>query len=273
MFNKYTKICIILNKSLLKICAVMLLTLVVLAQTGCSYNYLKDGNNTEQVISYEGKGNSMMGALVSERYTLKINKVKARYQKNVGMIIIDEDLDNNINLTGNSEVLKNMNVIVDEKNKVITISSRKTYTESDGDLKIEIGVPITKIDIEEGKFDIDFNLPTIKELSIKFRSACSGNIKVGNLNEFNMDINGSGRLELEGNCAKNVANINGASEINAYDFITESSDISINGAAIYNAYVTETLKAEIKGLGMLTYDGKPKNVSKSVKGLGSIKER
>lgn len=261
------------NNSLLKISAAMLFTLAVFTQTGCSYGYTKDSNKTEKVISYEGKGNSMMGELVSEGYTLKIDKVKDRYQKNVGTIIIDENLNNIINITGNSEALKNIKSIVDEKNKIITISSRKTYTESDGDLKIEIGVPITKIDIEEGKFDIDFNLPSIKELNIKFRAACSGFIKVGSLNQLTMDINGAGRLELEGKCAKNTVNINGASEINAFDFITESSDISINGTAIYNAYVKENLNAEIKGLGMLTYDGKPKNVSKSVKGLGSIKER
>ena len=52
--------------------------------------------------------------------------------------------------------------------------------------------------------------------------------------------------------------------------IAESVDANVEGIGSVKVYATEKLKANVHGIGSLTYYGNPKNISKSVEGIGGV---
>ena len=52
--------------------------------------------------------------------------------------------------------------------------------------------------------------------------------------------------------------------------IAESVDANVEGIGSVKVYASEKLKANVQGIGSLTYYGNPKNISKTVEGIGGV---
>lgn len=87
---------------------------------------------------------------------------------------------------------------------------------------------------------------------------------------FELNINGAGDITLEGTCGTVVIEINGAGDVDAEDLKCKSVDVTINGAGDVDASASESVKAELNGVGDITIHGDPSHVRPRIHGLGSF---
>ncbi len=90
---------------------------------------------------------------------------------------------------------------------------------------------------------------------------------------FALESTGASRVTLHGSIDELLADMTGASELNASGLQTKTAEISTTGAADAEIAVVETLKVAITGAGKVTYFGNPKTVEKHITGAGSIRHK
>jgi hypothetical protein len=91
--------------------------------------------------------------------------------------------------------------------------------------------------------------------------------------KFVFEATGASEVKLDGSVDQLLADMTGASELNASSLQTRIAEISTTGAADAEIAVSETLKVAITGAGKVTYSGNPKTIEKHGTGAGSIKHR
>ncbi len=84
-------------------------------------------------------------------------------------------------------------------------------------------------------------------------------------------IGGEGGVlyELDGVADRLNVHLYGAGHVNASELKTKDVDFKIEGVGTGTVYATETLHAEIEGVGKVKYKGNPE-VTKNIDGLGSV---
>jgi len=87
---------------------------------------------------------------------------------------------------------------------------------------------------------------------------------------FELEIDGAGDITLEGSCDTVSIEINGAGDIDAEDLKCKSVYVIINGAGDVDAYASESVEAELNGVGDITICGDPSSVRPRIHGLGSF---
>jgi hypothetical protein len=91
--------------------------------------------------------------------------------------------------------------------------------------------------------------------------------------KFALESTGAARVTLDGSVDELLADMTGASELNAGGLQTKTAEISTTGAADAEVAVAETLKVAITGAGKVSYSGNPKTIEKHISGAGSIRHR
>jgi len=89
---------------------------------------------------------------------------------------------------------------------------------------------------------------------------------------FAFEARGASRVSLEGTIDELLADMTGASELDASGLQTKTAEISSTGAGSADIAVAETLKVAITGAGEVKYSGNP-TVQKHITGAGSIKRK
>ena len=87
--------------------------------------------------------------------------------------------------------------------------------------------------------------------------------------KFALEASGASRVSLDGNVDDLLADMTGASELEASGLQTKTAEISTTGAGDAKIAVTETLKVAITGAGKVTYSGNP-TIEKHITGAGSV---
>jgi putative autotransporter adhesin-like protein len=90
--------------------------------------------------------------------------------------------------------------------------------------------------------------------------------------KFALEASGASRVSLDGNVNELLADMTGASELDASGLQTKIAEISTTGAGDVEIAVTETLKVSITGAGKVSYSGNP-TIEKHIAGAGSIRRR
>jgi hypothetical protein len=90
---------------------------------------------------------------------------------------------------------------------------------------------------------------------------------------FAFQSTGASEVKLDGNIDELLADMTGASELNASALQTKTAEISTTGAADAEIAVAETLKVAITGAGKVSYSGNPKTIEKHITGAGSIRHK
>ena len=55
-----------------------------------------------------------------------------------------------------------------------------------------------------------------------------------------------------------------------FDLVAKNVEVSINGNGDAEIHATESVKAEVNGMGDVTYRGNPPTVEKQINGLGDV---
>jgi len=115
---------------------------------------------------------------------------------------------------------------------------------------------------------IAISVPNVSE----FTSNGSTDGDINNVNNTALDINihGSGKLQLNGKSGRVKISTSGSSKIDATSLVSENSDIQINGSGNIRVYATNSIDVQINGSGTVKYKGEPKSVNQQINGSGRI---
>ena len=85
-------------------------------------------------------------------------------------------------------------------------------------------------------------------------------------------IDGASSLTLNGEGENLIANVEGASGIDAFEYEVKNGDLKVSGASNARVNVTENLEATTSGFGKIRYKGEPNDVNVHGSGSGISKE-
>lgn len=113
---------------------------------------------------------------------------------------------------------------------------------------------------------------SIPELS-KFKMEGAGKTVLNNLSgpHFALSYEGAGLLVANGKVKSFTLRAEGVGLVETKDLIAEQVDARIEGVGSVSVNARDSLNATVQGIGSLTYYGHPRNVSKSVEGIGSVR--
>ncbi|MCP4180730.1 MAG: DUF2807 domain-containing protein [bacterium] len=161
-----------------------------------------------------------------------------------------------------------------------TNKNNQNYLTISGDENI---VPLITSNVEGNTLyikndkSINNNLPLVINIYTKnidnLTISGAGKIDVNNIQskQFNLEISGAASVTLLGNTDSLIVTSSGASDINAKDLKAIDGKIHLSGTSSAKVFVTGNLKANISGIGSITYYGNPKVLSQKISGIGEIK--
>jgi hypothetical protein len=86
-------------------------------------------------------------------------------------------------------------------------------------------------------------------------------------------MGGAGNITLEGKAQACDFDMSGTGSIDAYDLKVQDAHCLVSGLGSISCNVENDLNARVSGLGSIKFKGEPKQLRKSVSGLGKIMER
>jgi hypothetical protein len=90
---------------------------------------------------------------------------------------------------------------------------------------------------------------------------------------FALESTGASEISLEGKIDRLLADMTGASQLQADGLQSKTAEISTTGAGDAEVAVTDTLKVVITGAGKVVYTGNPATIEKHITGAGSIRHK
>jgi hypothetical protein len=90
---------------------------------------------------------------------------------------------------------------------------------------------------------------------------------------FALESTGASEISLEGRVDRLLADMTGASQLDADGLQSKTAEISTTGAGDAEVAVTDTLKVVITGAGKVVYSGNPATIEKHITGAGSIRHK
>ena len=128
---------------------------------------------------------------------------------------------------------------------------------------------------EKNSFRISDDMQVIIKISDlrKLKIEGAGLTKINNINNDNFSVayEGAGMLVMTGKTKNLSLNAQGVGMIEAKNLIADQASVNVEGVGSVSVYAKDKLSASVQGIGSLTYYGKPKSLSKSVDGIGSIR--
>ncbi len=111
-----------------------------------------------------------------------------------------------------------------------------------------------------------------EKLTIRHNGAHNIDLAV-NYQKIDASMGGAGNITLEGKAQECDFDMSGTGTIDAYDLKVQDADCLVSGLGSISCNVENDLKARVSGLGSIKFRGNPKQLHKSVSGLGKIMER
>lgn len=109
--------------------------------------------------------------------------------------------------------------------------------------------------------DAKISLPALSALDIS--GVVDGSVKGIAADGFSIDLSGVGDVDLEGTCDTLNADVSGVGDLDAEDLICRKVDVSVSGVGDASVHATETVRANITGMGSIDIYGEPENVDKN----------
>lgn len=89
------------------------------------------------------------------------------------------------------------------------------------------------------------------------------------VNRFNVDISGSGLLDLSGSAKYQDVHIAGNGKFKGFNLKGDEGVVSVSGAGLAEVNVKDMLSVKIKGAGKVSYNGTP-TITQDIRGAGSL---
>lgn len=90
-----------------------------------------------------------------------------------------------------------------------------------------------------------------------------GDIRGVNAESFSADVSGVGDLNISGTCGSFDADVSGVGDLDAESLECRSVKIDVSGVGEASVYASESVDAQIAGIGKINVSGSPAQVSKS----------
>ena len=103
-------------------------------------------------------------------------------------------------------------------------------------------------------------LPALRELEIS--GVVDGTVKGIAAEKFTIDLSGVGDMTLEGTCDELDADVSGVGDLDAEDLICRVVDVDVSGVGDASVHATESVNADITGMGSIDIYGSPTDVKK-----------
>ncbi|HEX8603845.1 MAG TPA: head GIN domain-containing protein [Pseudoduganella sp.] len=100
----------------------------------------------------------------------------------------------------------------------------------------------------------------------------AGQVVIENVKEERLDLQfeGAGRLEAKGSAKWLRLKARGVGEVTTQYLKADRADVNFEGIGDVKVHASQTLNAVVRGMGSLTYFGRPKSLNKSVSGIGDV---
>ncbi len=107
---------------------------------------------------------------------------------------------------------------------------------------------------------------------VKFIGEGAGETILKNIQGERLDVSyqGAGSFTASGKVTLLRMRAEGVGEVNTRGLEAERADVNFNGLGSVKVTAKDTLNAVVNGMGSLNYYGKPRNVHKTVNGIGSV---
>lgn len=137
----------------------------------------------------------------------------------------------------------------------------------------ELVIGMTRGSWSPSKMNIYITVPALKGVAV----SGSGSIEVESgvqAEALKTVISGSGNIRFKGGkAAQHDVHISGSGSVDADRLEAESVSVQISGSGNSEVFAAKSLTASISGSGDVRYKGSPANVSKTIRGSGSVSAR
>ncbi|MFN0023328.1 MAG: head GIN domain-containing protein [Parvularculaceae bacterium] len=112
-------------------------------------------------------------------------------------------------------------------------------------------------------------MPALDRISVSgVADADISGVKAG---EFKLDLSGVGEVNIAGACEKLVVRVSGVGEVDAQSFQCKAVDVKVAGIGEARVYASESVAAEVSGMGGIAVYGSPRLVDKRGNFFSEIK--
>jgi len=108
-----------------------------------------------------------------------------------------------------------------------------------------------------------------ENMNLILSGASSADVNLAIFQNLKLDLSGASKAELEGHSYRLDADVDGASKLDAEEFIVKNADIQASGASSVKADVSDSLKIRVSGASKFKSERKPLYLQKHVSG-GSV---
>ena len=136
----------------------------------------------------------------------------------------------------------------------------------DGTLEIRIDQKVVIL----GHNNVGFRIAMEKLEGFALNGAAGAQITGVDSETFDLSLDGAGGIDVSGTCGTASYSIDGAGGLSAAGLKCQNVSISLDGAGGADVYASESFSGSIDGIGGIDVKGSPKQVVKSVDGLGAI---
>lgn len=108
------------------------------------------------------------------------------------------------------------------------------------------------------------------KLKLEVSGAGSANFQDVDYQHIDVDLSGVGNIEIGGKTVSSTMEMSGTGNIDAFDLKADSVRCETSGVGNINCFANVDLNANVSGVGGVRYKGTPKNLRKSVSGIGKV---
>ncbi|ANQ47423.1 DUF2807 domain-containing protein [Flammeovirga sp. MY04] len=170
------------------------------------------------------------------------------------------------------EVFRNTkveDVITEVSNGKLVIKPRKGVRNVNAKVTLTYSSNLNKISFS-GSSDVVGKNP-IKGDQLVFSGSGSGSFK-GEVNctSLTTSLSGSGNIDVNGKADNFTVKVSGSADVNAFDLVSKTVQISVSGSGDVDCYAKEEINATVSGSGDIRYKGTPTKTKIKVSGSGDI---
>lgn len=103
-------------------------------------------------------------------------------------------------------------------------------------------------------------MPALSRISVS--GVADADVSGVDAKEFKLDLSGVGEVNIAGACDRLVARVSGVGEVDAQSLQCKAVDVKVAGIGEARVYASESVSAEVSGMGGIMVYGSPKSVDK-----------
>ena len=153
----------------------------------------------------------------------------------------------------------------------VVVSAPDDYQAS---LHTEVSGGVLHITIKDHSFHslpemrVTVNAPSLSKYALAGAGGATLNHVTGDA--FAIECSGAGTVKADGNVRSLQLDVSGVGSIDAQRLVAQSAQAMVSGVGSLKVYASDTLTADLSGVGSLTYYGHPRNVTRHTSGVGSV---